>query len=85
MTSNNFLPPLFALQSHVLDSVWSHTRPAHSLPYFTSSKGLDHNNLTMYALLFPFRTPLPHRLHPFYVPPPSASALLHSLWFPNSF
>jgi len=69
MTFNNSLSPLFALQNHVLDSVWSHTCPAHSLPYFTSSKVLDHNDLTMYSLLFPFRTPLPHRLHPLYMPP----------------
>ena len=69
MTFNNPLSPLFVLQNHVLDSVWRDTRLAHSLPYFTSSKVIGHSNLTMYSLLFPFRTPLPHRLHPCYVPP----------------
>jgi len=79
MTFNNPLSPLFALQNHVLDSVWSHTRLAHSLPYFTSSKVLGHSNLTMYSLLFPFRTPLPHRLHPCYVPPGPLPPLLSSI------
>jgi len=39
----NSLSPFFALQHHVLDSAWSHTRAAHSLPYFMNSKVLDHN------------------------------------------
>ena len=75
MIFNNPLSPLFALQNHVLDSVWRDTRLAHSLPYFTSSKVIGHSNLTMYSLLFPFRTPLPHRLHLCYVPPLLSSIL----------